>query len=95
MLNWMKILRQEQPKIELLGELKLSIGWEITKTGNGISPGRKKYIQRILRKENFTYSALIATPLPFSCQFAAFHESDNLLKEADHRRYRPIIGAVI
>ena len=94
LINWFKEMLVESFQVNLLGELKLFIGWEIERTANGLYIGQQKYIRSILDHHNLNHTNYAHTPLPTTTDLTSTHDGDIQLSTNDHKRYRSLIGGL-
>lgn len=76
LINWFKDEISTTFKVKLLGNFKLFIVWEISRSTHGLYIGRELYVQRLLANHNFGHVKSSSTPLPLKCDLTIKRDNE-------------------
>jgi len=81
--------------VKLFGELKYFIGWNITRTPQGIKIDQQEYACTLLQKYGMERANAVQTPLPANAKLLPASEYEPPLNNSDHAAYRAIIDGML
>ena len=82
-------------KFKLLGPVQSFIGWNVTRTSNGIFLDQQKYLKSLIQEQNLGHLKPVETPFPANADITTAHEGDSPLSPFHHSRYRSLVGGLL
>lgn len=81
--------------VKLFGQLSCFVGWNISKSTEGISIDQRGYIKTMFKEYGIERANGVATPFPRDADVTSAHSDYETLNNKEHKLYRSIIGSLL